>query len=151
MPRMILSDLPPRYQNQVAAQIIPGAPGQIMSMAAVQPTADAAFVRQSHAKPNKLEQRFGAWLCERYAQHHVYEQEITLSIGNGVRYTPDFFVPSVEHLPFPAVAIAYETKGFARDDAIVKIKVAAHQHRWCQFYLVKADKKNGWAMQLIEP
>lgn len=120
------------------------------------PVSAPAIVRQRIKGPNKLERDFGAWLRER--SPIVHEQAVTLLIANGVRYTPDFVVglhPFYEGCnKTPAYLRAYETKGFMRDDANVKIKVAASVYPWIEFWLVKRAPKGSvdpWIMQRILP
>jgi hypothetical protein len=38
----------------------------------------------------------------------------------------------------------HEVKGYARGDAMVKVKVAARLFPWSRFVLVRLDKKTGW-------
>lgn len=117
-----------------------------------EPMSPEMFIRQRTKGPNKLEHDFGDYLRrDRYPGIRVYEQEITLVLANGVRYTPDFviFLPDGQ-----TCARAYETKGFLRDDAGVKVKVVAKVHPWCRFWLVKRAKKGSvgrWDMQVILP
>jgi hypothetical protein len=73
---------------------------------------------------------------------------MTLKLANGVRYTPDFIValsPVVQEI---AQVLAFETKGFLRDDAGVKIKVAAQQWPWIAFHLV-TKRKGGWDVERV--
>jgi hypothetical protein len=97
-------------------------------------------IRQNGAGLNKTEQAFFDWLRVNIGYSAtIYPQAVTLKLGNGVRYTPDFFVR------FPAGTLsAYEVKGFMRDDAIVKLKVAASTYKFIQFYLVTRRKGGGW-------
>lgn len=99
-------------------------------------------MRQNTKGPNKLEQAFGAWLRAKYQA--VHEQSVTLLLANGVRYTPDFVV-------YQGGVMAFETKGFMRDDAAVKIKVAASVYPWIKFWLVKKNGRTAWSMQEILP
>lgn len=120
-------------------------------------------LRQDRKGPNKLEAEFEAWLREEWkndAGVDVLAQAVTLSLANGVRYTPDFVVKFTSHgmrgaVQFEAVVLhAYETKGFMREDASVKIKVAAHQYPWIKFHLVTKRKKKdggGWAIEEVLP
>ncbi len=95
------------------------------------------------------------------SQHHgatILAQQITLLLANGVRYTPDFIVvaESSDPEPFPASFgfFAYEVKGFMRDDAAVKIKVAASLYPWITFRLVTKKRKKdggGWAIEQVLP
>jgi hypothetical protein len=41
----------------------------------------------------------------------------------------------------------HETKGFLRDDANVKIKVAAAQFTWFKFKMIFWDKREGWKVR----
>ena len=83
---------------------------------------------------NMLELKYRA--CEILA----YEYEsITFRLAPKTTYTPDFLVV----LPDGKVQI-HEVKGFAREDAIVKFKVAAQQNPWFEFIMVKKSKTEGW-------
>lgn len=76
---------------------------------------------------------------------------IILKLANGVRFIPDWFVHFKQLRMRPLI---YEVKGFMESDAAVKIKVAAHQHQWADFYLVtKRTKKQGggWAIEQVIP
>lgn len=86
-------------------------------------------------KRNKLERAFSEYLEARKAEGKIatYEFEaITFVLAPRTRYTPDFFVM----LPDGRIEF-YETKGFMRDDAAVKLKVAAAKFSMFRFYLVK--------------
>lgn len=85
-------------------------------------------LRQNSSGLNKTEAQYLAILEMLHDQ--VFSQSITLKLGNGVRYTPDFCVWSEGRM------IAYEVKGFMRDDAAVKIKVAASRFPDIKFFLV---------------
>jgi hypothetical protein len=72
-------------------------------------------------------------------------QAVTLKLGDDCRYTPDFVVIDASSL-----ITAHEVKGFWRDDARVKIKVAARSFPWMAF--VAAQKsKTGWNIERINP
>ena len=87
---------------------------------------------------NMLELKYRA--CEILA----YEYEsITFRLAPKTTYTPDFLVV----LPDGKVQI-HEVKGFAREDAIVKFKVAAQQNPWFEFIMVKKSKTEGWVEML---
>ena len=72
-------------------------------------------------------------------------QAITLKLADDTRYTPDFSCigPNGE-------MIFWEVKGFMRDDALVKIKVAARLFRWAKFILVRKEK-GLWKETEIKP
>ena len=54
---------------------------------------------------------------------------------NATSYTPDFLAV------YPAWLTFYEVKGFWRDDALVKIKVAADKFPWFKWYAVQWKKE----------
>jgi hypothetical protein len=85
-------------------------------------------------KLNKLEK---AWLRElrRLNPPWIGIQCVTLKLADDCRYTPDF--PTIDP---NGLIVFYETKGFMRDDAAVKIKVAARLFRWAKFVLVTKEK-----------
>lgn len=86
------------------------------------------------SKLNKLEK---AWLTNlRITFPWVGIQCMTLKLGDDCRYTPDFIVINAS-----GELLAYECKGFWRDDALVKIKTAARMYRWIKFITVQ--KVNG--------
>jgi hypothetical protein len=58
-------------------------------------------------------------------------------------YTPDFLVVYPDHFEF------HEVKGFAMDDAMVKIKVAARLYPWFRFVLVRYDRRHGWTKKEV--
>lgn len=134
-----LSSLPPRLQAQVVAQL---------ATKSLQKDAKPRL-RQSSKGPNKTEAAFAAYLraesCSN-GDRPLFEQSVTLKLANGLRYTPDIFRP----LPTP---VFFEVKGFMRDDAAAKIKMAASLHRWATFYLVTKNGKTcgGWDIQRILP
>lgn len=135
MSRLTLADLPARYQAQVTGQAKP-APK----------LADAVMLRQNTAPAlNKTET---AWLdvlrADLPPEWRVLIQSITLRLANGCRYTPDF---ALLHGPTGAVRF-YEVKGYMRDDAAVKIKVAAAQFPAWAFWLVWR-KAGAWQQQRI--
>lgn len=133
-----ISKLPPRLQAQVTAQI---------ATAALQK--GAKRLRQSSRGPNKTEAAFAAYLraqAPANADRPIFEQAVTLILANGLRYTPDIFTPN----PTP---VFYEVKGFMREDAAAKIKMAARVHQWATFYLVTKRGRTcgGWDIQHILP
>lgn len=142
-----LADLNPRMRAQVDANTVfqYAKPGALAT--APLATTGAAFLRQDKAGPNKTEAAFEIYL-RAMLDHNVtiIREGVTLHLGNGVRYTPDFYVQ------FESGTTAfYEVKGFAREDAIVKIKVAARVFNKWKFYLVKAKDRSlrAWNVQEI--
>ena len=103
-------------------------------------------------KLNKTEAAFEAYLKARYDTEDwvLGSQNITLQLGNGVRYTPDFnaFARRGDMRP-----MFWEVKGFMRDDAAVKLKVAAALYPQFDFALVKKHGKTalGWRIEEVLP
>lgn len=108
------------------------------------PSVSTNFETTDEKKLNKTERRFLDYLrSQNYRIVHI--QSITLKIGDDCRYTPDF----ISITPFSA-QIAWEVKGFFRDDAKVKLKVAARMYPWIVFKLVRWDSKNNqWDIQIV--
>ena len=105
-------------QSQASAQPLP-----------VVPTG----VSTDEANLNKTER---AWLARlRATGIEPYIQAITLKLGHDCRYLPDFaFVDPTGRLTF------WEVKGFMRDDARVKLHVAARVFPRWRFVLVRRIK-----------
>lgn len=72
-------------------------------------------------------------------------QAFKLRLAYNTHYTPDFVF-----LNFNGELEAHETKGFMRDDAAVKIKVAARMYPIIRFVLVTRKNKE-WQWQPITP
>lgn len=123
--------------------------GQSRQTLAGDPVAAKKRLRQNTKGMNKTEAAFNEFLQAHSPEARIYVQGVTLLICNGVRYTPDFFVrhPAGDQH-------AYEVKGFMRDDAAVKLKVAASAYPWIQFYLAtkrKLKDGGGWIVQHVLP
>lgn len=104
----------------------------------------AVAINSDEAKLNKTERAYLAFIrCIGFAWIGV--QNVTLKLGNDCRYTPDFFVINQQ-----GHAQAREVKGFMRDDALVKLKVAARLFPWIEFQVVRKTK-NGWEHQTVKP
>lgn len=156
-----IAKMRPELQAQVAAQMQTCHPMQAEQYApSPSPAAKSPGkprIRQNSAGLNKTEQAFFEFL-QRGNPHRIHlAQSITLKIANGCRYTPDFITvcdcgSGTEMPEHPQVSQirAYETKGFFRDDAAVKLKVAATAYPWIKFHLV-TRKKGEWIIQEILP
>lgn len=98
-------------------------------------------------KPNPQDRFRSKWERE-YAtrltsggERWMYEA-IKLRLAGNTFYTPDFFLP--RSLKF------VEVKGFWRDDARVKIKVAAEMFPMFEFIAVTKDRRSGeWTEEQI--
>jgi len=89
---------------------------------------------------NKTEAAYDAFLCQqRWAGAVLWHkfEGVKLRLADNTFYTPDFIV-----LPASGFLEVHETKGFWRDDAKVKIKVAASIYPF-RFIAVK-KVKSGW-------
>lgn len=114
-------------------------------------------LRQDRKGPNRLEREFEAWLREEFmnARVQIHPQAVTLRLANGVRYTGDvaMWMEPEKHLNDGQLSI-WECKGFMRDDASVKIKVAARVYPWIKFHLVTKRRKQaggGWDIEEVRP
>ncbi len=149
MTRLMLSDLSPKFQAQVAAQLRATPHPRTISVerAPDLPVAKKR-IRQNSKGLNKTEAAFLEYLKEKFRGERVYSQSVTLLIGNGCRYTPDFIRVAADEFPR-----AYEVKGFMRDDAAVKLKVAATFYPWIAFHLVTRSKTSatGWSIEAVLP
>lgn len=113
-------------------------------------------VRQSD-KPlmNKIESEYFSILN---VQHLTFQrprpQAKRYQLANGVTYTPDITAsswPDDEGVE-AAVETAWEVKGVhSWDDAMVKIKVAAHEWPEIRWFLVWKDPAGRWQKQRILP
>lgn len=70
-------------------------------------------------------------------------EALTLKLANKTTYTPDFLVVTAD-----GYIECHETKGFFRDDAKVKIKVAACEFPEIRFLLVQ-EKRGDWVITEI--
>jgi hypothetical protein len=105
------------------------------------------MLRQSGAGMNKTEALFFAHLKATHPGAWIEREPVALKLGNGVRYNPDFMVADSAG---SSQLTAYEVKGHMRDDAAVKLKVAARLFPFIRFVLVWRDRRAGtWATQEI--
>lgn len=95
-------------------------------------------------KLNKTEKAYLAYLRGLNPQW-LGIQNVTLKLADDTRYTPDFV--AIDNC---GIFHAREVKGFFRDDAKVKIKVAARQFTWIRFTLAFKDG-NGWRHEEVKP
>lgn len=107
-------------------------------------------IRQDRGGLNRTEAEFRDYLATTYCgTDRIMREGLGFRIGNGCVYWPDFVVPSSCNRSH-----VYEVKGFMRDDAAVKLKVAASKFPTFKFFLVtKRAKKlgGGWDVQEVLP
>ena len=97
--------------------------------------------KTEHAYAGRLE------VLKRAGEIHDWRfAAVTLVLGPDCRYTPDFLV--VENSGLVAF---HEIKGFWRDDAKVKIRLAAKLFPWMTFTAFRRDKVTGWAGESFAP
>jgi len=139
--RLQLTDLPRHMQDQVSAQLhaAPVAPASSIKVAI------KAKQSADESKLNKLESAWLAVLRADITLAWVGVHALTFKIGDDCRYTPDFIALNLD-----GELIAYETKGFMRDDARVKLKVAARMFPFVGFVLVER-KAGAWICTEIKP
>lgn len=101
--------------------------------------------RSAAERMNKTEAAYAQHLdlLQRAGEIRAWRFEaITLKLADGTRYTPDFLVERW-HGSAPEL---HEVKGFWRDDALVKFKVAAELFPMFRFRVVRR-KRHEWEVQ----
>lgn len=136
-------------EDQLAAHLartgIPGAPNRADTSAP--PFLPAFGTLEPVADMNKTEAAYDAHLWSvrgSVVVWHAFEA-ITLKLANNTRYTPDFVVQRTSG----AIEL-HEVKGFWRDDARVKIKVAASLFPFRFIAVTARSKKNGGGWDVEE-
>lgn len=161
----LLSAFSPAVQAQVTAALHP--PGHAKApriddltpvgvLGGMQtPAPGKGRIRQNAAGLNRTEAAFLLHLQSNVCPSAtIYPQAITLQLANGLRYTPDFVSVTYAFTPESILSEwrAWEVKGFARDDAVAKLKMAARVFPAITFHLVtKLPKKQGggWSIQRV--
>lgn len=111
-----------------------------------------AFPRRQPGVMNKLEERFWDEVQHSISMPEVFHGMMwpvecryectTLKLAKDLRYTPDFqIIDSEGHIWF------FETKGFWRDDARAKIKMAAEKFQEYRFVSASWTKRDGWKFE----
>lgn len=142
-----ISKLPLRFQEQAIAQIATKAASSQFTKP------PPPRLKQNRSGLNKTEEAFLTELSAKMVRDggDVHSQAITLSLGNGVRYTPDFMTVVYNGNDDGGTIVQfYEVKGYMRDDAAVKIKVAAHAYSHWDFFLVTKERI-GWRIERVMP
>lgn len=102
-------------------------------------------VRRVPGTMNKTERAWADVLEARRRAGEIREwhfEAVTLKLAADTRYTPDFFVVNADE-----TCELHEVKGFWRDDAKVKAKVAARLFPF-PIVIVQRDK-NGWQVETV--
>lgn len=150
-PEQIKSEYPNASKSFIARNSIIYAGGDCLSVTrptAATPPPPVLDVARAMSRPSeKLNKTEAGFLMLLKARNYPWlgVQNITLKLADDCRYTPDFSAvgPNGEMLFF-------EVKGFMRDDAQVKLKVAARQFKWAVFFLV-FKTKGGFSEQEVKP
>lgn len=111
---------------------------------------DLALGRMKAGKMNKTEAEYDALLAQLQMTGEIqwYSFEgMTFKLADNTRYTPDFAV-----MRTGGVIELHEVKGFWRDDARVKIKIAAELFPFRFIAVKKRAKKHGggWDTEVFE-
>jgi hypothetical protein len=132
-----------------------GIKGEVQPVPPQAITPQAAIIRQATKdRRNKLEKQFEAeqlyWRRLRGELDRYTHNAPTLPLANGVTYKPDYYASK------DGKVLIYEVKGekrngkvVARDDAVVKIKVAAKEWPEFDFFLTWKDA-DGWKYQEVK-
>lgn len=97
--------------------------------------------KSTEERLNKTERRWLEKMRQSYPKVGI--QNITLVLGNGVRYTPDFYTPNPQTF--------WEVKGgFIRPDAWTKLKLAASQYPEFAFWMAQWRDRD-WHLTRIQP
>jgi hypothetical protein len=124
-----------------------GAPGARSSSDTSAPPFLPAFgaIADPYEGMNKLERAYAEHLEAERGRSIVWwaYESIKLRLADRTTYTPDFFVQMISG----AIEVR-ETKGFMRDDAAVKLKVAAELYPF-RFFLVRKGKNGSWSETAI--
>ena len=150
------SDIPPPGFSDRLAAAFPNASNDFWRLNAPKSKENALAGRTGGKKGhsmNKTEAQYALVLEGMKQKGEIawcgYEK-ITLRLADRTTYTPDFVVAKAEnHLQEDGgCGICYairfiEIKGFRRDDAMVKFKVAREQLWWAEFQMVQKTK-SGW-------
>lgn len=126
-----------RSEGPGSIKVPPGSDGSVIGQ--------KKRIRQGLPKQNRWELE---WQLKLNALPHltVAYHAMKLQLASGCWYEPDIVAWDINL----SRLLVYEVKGFARDDAIVKLKVAARVYPWISFWLVWKDKGQ-WLEQPIRP
>lgn len=112
------------------------------------PTARARLMYRAKRTMNNTEAAYEGHLAllKKAGQIAEYWYEaFTFKLGPDCRYTPDFVV----QLPDGELE-CHEVKGFWRDDALVKIKVASHMYPFRYIAIQAIAKRDGGGWKIRE-
>lgn len=145
MNRPALTDLPPRFHEQVRQQLAQAAKGRVSAhpaaiLAPARPLAKPTLRQSRSDNMNKWEREFLAYLQSDRPNASIH-REVSLPLANGLRYKVDFVVASKIMDTGAALVGAFEVKGRRLPAGIAKLKMAARLYPWISFHIV--TKRNG--------
>lgn len=94
---------------------------------------------------NKTEKAFLLHLTHVIKPEWHSVQSTTLKLAFDTRLTPDF------HYVKDGLHYLIDVKGWQREDALIKMKVAARLNTWGNFQIVSREKGGGWKIREINP
>ena len=109
------------------------------------PAVSYQSVSTDESKLNKLERAWLVRLRAEFGAENVGVQNLTFKLADRCRFTPDMVIRDGQRI------IADDVKGFQREDALVKIKVAARLFTWCTFRIVTRDRSGAWTVKTVNP
>lgn len=101
-------------------------------------------------KINATEARYGSFLNIQKHAHIIYDyrfEPIKLRLANNTTYTPDFMV--IPFSPFAKIEFHEVKGGFIREDAWIKLKIAAEIYPEFKFVLAQW-KNNAWTITEVK-
>ena len=104
-----------------------------------------AHQRHRPGEMNKLEARYAEYLEGLRLGGDIVRwqfEKITLKLAHDMRFTPDFWI-----LYPDGHGELHDTKGFMREDAKLKLKIAVEQFPEFLFAVVTWDKRGGWQFE----
>lgn len=111
----------------------------------IKPGGARPSISTDEAKLNKTERAFLAHLRANQA-HCLHVQAVTLKLAHDCRLTVDFTYLNQSNWRFTFV----DVKGWQREDALIKMKVAARMFPEFDFVIVKKTK-DGWDTKTVAP
>ena len=138
-----LKNLDPKLRDRVREQMrqedvghfTAPTPAQVLFKLA-QTSDESKLNKTERARLNYLRALRLPWLCV---------QAFTLKLADDCRLTPDFCYITNEGL-----LVLEDVKGFQREDALIKMKVAARKFTLFKFVIVFKEK-SGWREEWVKP
>jgi len=148
---MGMHNLPPDLLRDILARASYVGPTMQLPQAETPPSPPKRTQSHTQGEMNKTESSYARWLDMQKAESFPLSQRVAAWVFEGLKlelarrtwYTPDFLVYYAD-----GRTEVHEVKGYWRDDARVKIKVAAEKYWWWRFLAVK-KAKNAWELEVL--